>query len=118
MANESDSVAQRLSGEMQTIDLLDQLFARRRAILDDIEVKELCLEAFRDIDEARRAYFCAELNNELAQIRQRLAEVVVDIHEAAAWLLAEQRAAEIKLAQAREQEFFLAKKAAMEIGAA
>lgn len=56
-----------------------------------------------------------QLLNQHTQERQRLFEVEADVHDAAAWLLAEQRAEEIKAAQAKEREFLLAKKAAAEI---
>ena len=73
---------------MKTIDLLDQLFERRREILESITRIELSLRAW-----GKKRH--SSLTNQLTCQCQRLAEIVADIHEAAEWLLSEQRAAEI-----------------------
>ena len=88
---------------MKTIDLLDQLFERRREILESITRIELSLRAW-----GKKRH--SSLTNQLTCQRQRLAEIVADIHEAAEWLLSEQRAAEIKRAQQAERNLLIARR--------
>lgn len=79
---------------VKPIELLNNLFRRRRGIVNRLTLKQAALDNFDKRDEAklwgdaaieRRAF----LNNNVTQERQRLYEIEADIVEAAAWLVNE-----------------------------